>query len=87
LTRGFSQTPLTHVLAFVASHVTEAIPALGDGHGVRFLHFVADVSGDEPRFDYRLREGVSHQRLGMTLLERRDDLRAESGRARCGESV
>jgi len=58
------------VLAFVASHVTEAVPALGEGDGVRFLHFAADVSGEEPRFDYQLREGVSHQRLGMTLLRR-----------------
>ena len=34
----------------------------------QFFNFAADVTGDEPRFDYRLREGVSEQRLGMTLL-------------------
>jgi DNA mismatch repair protein MutS len=55
-------------LAFVASHVAEAVPAFGDGRGVRFLHFAADTSTSPPRFDYRLRDGVSTQRLGMTLL-------------------
>ena len=30
--------------------------------------FAADATSDPPRFDYRLREGVSEQRLGMTLL-------------------
>ncbi len=55
-------------LAFVASHVAEAVPAFGDGRGVRFLHFAADTSSTPPRFDYQLRDGVSTQRLGMTLL-------------------
>jgi DNA mismatch repair ATPase MutS len=55
-------------LAFVASHVAEAVPAFGDGRGVRFLHFAADTSTSPPRFDYQFRDGVSMQRLGMTLL-------------------
>jgi hypothetical protein len=37
---------------------------------IALFYFAADVTGDEPRFDYRLREGVSEQRLGMTLLRR-----------------
>ncbi len=55
-------------LVFVASHLTEIAAALRDDPGVHFLHFSADLSGERPRFDYRLREGVSAQRLGMTLL-------------------
>ena len=56
------------VLVFVASHVGEVVPHIRDDRRIAFCHFAADVSGNQPRFDYRLREGVSHQRLGMTLL-------------------
>lgn len=35
---------------------------------IALFHFAADVTGDRPCFDYRLREGASEQRLGMTLL-------------------
>jgi DNA mismatch repair protein MutS len=56
------------VLAFVASHVGEVVPSILDDRRIAFCSFAADVTGDQPRFDYRLREGVSQQRLGMTLL-------------------
>jgi DNA mismatch repair protein MutS len=55
-------------LVFVATHVAEVADALRDDPGVRFLHFAADVTGDRPVFDYTVRDGVSTQRLGMTLL-------------------
>ena len=35
---------------------------------IRLLHFAADTANGQPVFDYLLREGVSTQRLGMTLL-------------------
>jgi hypothetical protein len=35
---------------------------------IALFHFWADVTGDRPCFDYRLREDASEQRLGMTLL-------------------
>ena len=56
------------VLAFVASHVGEVVPSILHDRRIAFCNFAADISGDQPRFDYRLREGVSQQRLGMTLL-------------------
>ena len=55
-------------LVFVASHIVEITPALEADPRVRLLHFVADLSAGQPAFDYRLRDGVSSQRLGMTLL-------------------
>jgi hypothetical protein len=51
------------------------------------LNFAADVAGDRPRFDYRLREGVSDQRLGMTLLRQEgvlDRLERSAGSATPG---
>jgi DNA mismatch repair protein MutS len=55
-------------IVFVASHLGELALALADDPRIGFVRFEADVSEDAPRFDYRLREGVSTQRLGMTLL-------------------
>jgi DNA mismatch repair protein MutS len=55
-------------LVFVATHLTEVAAGLRDDPRVQFLCFSADLDGDRPVFDYRLREGVSTQRLGMTLL-------------------
>jgi DNA mismatch repair ATPase MutS len=57
------------VLALVASHIVEITPALAADPRVRLLHFAADLTTGQPTFDYRLREGVSSQRLGMTLLK------------------
>jgi DNA mismatch repair ATPase MutS len=55
-------------LVFVATHLAEVATALRDDPRVQFLCFSADLAGDRPVFDYRLRDGVSTQRLGMTLL-------------------
>ncbi|MGV3520366.1 MutS-related protein [Luteitalea sp.] len=55
-------------LVFVSSHLSELAPQLGTTDSVTLLHFASDVTAGPPRFDYRLREGVSTQRLGMTLL-------------------
>jgi DNA mismatch repair protein MutS len=55
-------------LVLVASHVGEVVPAILDDRRIALFHFAADVTSDQPRFDYRLRDGVSAQRLGMTLL-------------------
>ena len=55
-------------LVLVASHLADVVPAIRDDPRIAFLCFGADLSGDQPRFDYRLHAGVSAQRLGMTLL-------------------
>jgi DNA mismatch repair protein MutS len=55
-------------LTFVASHVGEVVPTILADPRIAFFYFAADATSDPPRFDYRLREGVSEQRLGMTLL-------------------
>ena len=55
-------------VVFIASHLAEVVSELGDDARICLLQFAADVSGDEPWFDYQLRTGISTQRLGMTLL-------------------
>ena len=56
-------------LTFVASHVGEVVPTILADPRIAFFYFAADTSSDPPRFDYRLCEGVSEQRLGMTFLQ------------------
>ena len=56
-------------LVLVASHVAEAVSALRDSPRILLVHFSAEVANDQPRFDYKLRAGVSTQRLGMILLK------------------
>lgn len=55
-------------LVLVASHVAEVVPSILADPRIAFFYCAADVTDDQPRFDYRLRKGVSEQRLGMTLL-------------------
>jgi DNA mismatch repair ATPase MutS len=56
-------------LVFVASHLAEVVPSIADDPRICLLHFSADVSAEQPSFDYKLRHGLSTQRLGMTLLK------------------
>jgi DNA mismatch repair ATPase MutS len=71
-------------LTFVASHVAEVVPATRADPRIAFRYFVADTTTDPPGFDYRLRTGVSDQRLGMTLLRQEGvlDQLEQSTRAR-----
>jgi DNA mismatch repair protein MutS len=54
---------------FLASHLAEAVSGLASDPRISLLHFAADMSGEQPRFDYRLRSGLSTQRLGLALLK------------------
>jgi DNA mismatch repair protein MutS len=54
----------------VASHIAELAGGIDQLAGTRFLHFDAEVRDGELVFGYRVREGVSEQRLGMLILER-----------------
>jgi DNA mismatch repair ATPase MutS len=56
------------VLIFVASHIAEIAPGMARDPRIRLLHFAADTANGQPAGEYLLREGVSTQRLGMTLL-------------------
>lgn len=53
----------------IASHLIELAAELERSAGVLLMRFEAALTGDDVRFDYRLRSGVSDQRLGMKVLE------------------
>jgi DNA mismatch repair ATPase MutS len=66
--RGFAACQNSAFL--VASHLAELATGIEALPGATFLHVGAQIRGDEPAFDYRVRAGVSEQRLGMLILER-----------------
>jgi DNA mismatch repair protein MutS len=70
-------------LVLVASHLVQVAPAILDDRRIAFFCFAADVAGEQPRFDYCLRPGVSEQRLGMTLLRQEGVLDSLERAAKC----
>jgi DNA mismatch repair protein MutS len=73
-------------LVFVASHIAEIAPGMARDHRIRLLHFAADTANGQPAFDYLLRDGVSTQRLGMTLLRQEQVLDLLGGAVDAGAS-
>lgn len=66
----------------VASHIAELAEGVDYLPGSRFLHFGAIAEDGHLVFDYRLRNGVSQQRLGMVILDREGVLAALAALAR-----
>jgi len=60
--------------------MAEIAPGMARDSRIRLLHFAAGTTTGQSRSDYLLREGVSTQRLGMTLLRQEQvlDLLGES---------
>ncbi len=53
-----------------SSHLTELADILRSSPTIRFCYFEGDIVHDAPRYTYKLREGISDKRLGLTLLRR-----------------
>jgi DNA mismatch repair ATPase MutS len=53
----------------VASHIAELGDPLAELGCVGFTHFAAALDGGRATFEFRLRPGISTQRLGMHILE------------------
>jgi len=64
--KGFSRARRS---GFVfASHLTELAEDLQEEASVRFVHFDGEVENGRARYEFRLKPGVSSQRLGLHLL-------------------
>jgi DNA mismatch repair ATPase MutS len=56
----------------LASHLTELAEKMKDHAGISFRYFESSVQNDVPVFTYKLREGISDQRLGWLILKHND---------------
>jgi DNA mismatch repair ATPase MutS len=65
--RGFSG--FRHSGFFFSSHLVELAEALGQEPSVRFCCFEGEFRDGQAWYDFKIRDGVSDQRLGLRLLE------------------
>lgn len=54
----------------ISSHIVEVAEALKREPTVDFRFFELDMTTGEPRYTYRLREGISDERIGMYILKK-----------------
>jgi hypothetical protein len=54
---------MPHWRRLLIERARRSAPAILDDRRIAFFCFASDVTGEQPRFDYRLRDGVSEQRL------------------------
>ena len=54
----------------ISKHFVEVAEFLKPFPSVCFRFFEIDMTTEEPRYTYRLREGVSDERIGMYILKK-----------------
>jgi len=53
----------------LASHLTELAKKIDDTPSVFFRYFDSSVESGRPIFSYKIREGISDERLGLIILQ------------------
>lgn len=53
----------------ISTHITEIADRLKNDPGIEFKCFNAELINGKPVYDYSLRNGVSHERMGMHILQ------------------
>ncbi|MCE1197838.1 MAG: hypothetical protein LWW85_02620 [Marinilabiliales bacterium] len=59
---------------FISSHILEVAENLNRKDSVKFCCFESELVQQEPVYDFKLREGVSKERIGMRIIERENIL-------------
>ena len=61
---------LAYGVFMISTHIVEVAEFLKQFPSVCFRFFEIDMTTGEPRYTYRLREGVSDERIGMYILKK-----------------
>lgn len=67
LIRSFSK--IRHALFMVSTHINEAAETIRNDEDIDFKCFHYQLVKDKPVYDYQLAEGITDERLGMTILK------------------
>lgn len=67
ITSGFSK--IKNSLFFISTHITELARELKNNEGVCFKCFTSRIEADQPFYDYKLMDGVSSDRFGLTIIQ------------------
>lgn len=54
---------------FISTHLTEVAEKLGDSSNIRFKYFDSGLVKNMPVYEYRLKSGISHERLGLYIIK------------------
>lgn len=54
---------------FVSTHITEIATELSKSNTIRFKYFDSKLVNNKPTYDYKLKDGISHERLGMYIVQ------------------
>jgi DNA mismatch repair ATPase MutS len=67
IARGFSK--IRNAVFMISTHINEAAEALKNDEGVDFKCFHYQLIKDKPVYDYKLADGITDERLGLTILK------------------
>jgi DNA mismatch repair ATPase MutS len=55
---------------FISTHILEVAENMDSPGSITFKCFESDLVDQQPVYDFRLKEGISKERVGMKILER-----------------
>jgi len=67
ITRGF--TGINNSCFFISTHIVEVAEELKHSAKISFKCFESTLKDDQPVYNYKLKEGISSERLGVTILK------------------
>ena len=56
-------------LFFISTHILEVADILQESESIDFRCFESDLVDQKPVYDYKLKEGISRERVGMKILQ------------------
>jgi len=54
---------------FISTHLTEVAEKLGDLSNIQFKYFDSGLINNMPVYEYSLKSGISHERLGLYIIK------------------
>lgn len=60
---------ITNSTFYVSTHITEIAKELKDKPNVDFKYFESDLINEKPVYSYKMRDGISEERMGMYILK------------------
>lgn len=57
-------------LMILSTHLYEVAQQFSQAEEIQFAHFITEMAGDNFRFTYHLREGISNDRIGYRILQK-----------------
>lgn len=67
ITKSFANIPGSTF--FISTHITEVADKLKDTATIQFKYFDSKLVNNTPTYEYKLANGISHERLGMYILK------------------